>query len=264
MMTLQLNDQLKEAAQALLEAEETKKSLQPLTDDIQQLSVDEAYQIQMENIDVKLAQGEKIVGKKIGLTSLAMQKALGVDQPDYGHLLSSMDVTMQKSDIPMDQLFEPKIEGEIAFVLKHDLRGPNVTEADVVAATDFIIPALEIVDSRIENWRIKLEDTIADNASSAQFVLGEGRYAVDSVKLKEMEMKLYKNNKLINKGYGADVLGNPITCVAWLANKLSDYGVHLKAGEVILSGALSAAIPVEKGDSFKAEFSGLESVEVSF
>lgn len=263
-MTLQLNAQLKETAQMLLEAEQTKKSLQPLTEVLPQLSVDEAYHIQMKNIEEKLAQGEAIVGKKIGLTSLAMQQALGVDQPDYGHLLTSMDVTAQKVAIPMEKLFEPKIEGEIAFILKHDLRGPNVTEADVLAATDYIVPALEIVDSRIENWQIKLEDTIADNASSAQFVLGEGRYTVDSEELKDIEMKLYKNNELMNKGYGADVLGNPLTCVAWLANKLSDYDVYLKAGEIILSGALSAAIPVKAGDSFKAEFSGIGIVEATF
>jgi 2-keto-4-pentenoate hydratase len=227
------------------------------------MTIDEAYQVQMKGIDKKVQEGRQIVGKKIGLTSIAMQEQFGVDQPDYGHLLDNMNVS-NKGIIRLDQLFQPKIEAEIAFVLKKDLVGPRVTLEDVMNGTDYIVPALEIVDSRINDWKIKLQDTIADNASSGLFVLGDKKFSATEMNLPEIEMSLFRNGEKMSTGIGSAVLGHPATCVAWLANKLFEYNVVLKAGEVILSGALSAAVPVQKGDHFIAEFSQIGKVEVSF
>ncbi|WHX69565.1 fumarylacetoacetate hydrolase family protein [Peribacillus frigoritolerans] len=262
-MSSQTETRIDEAYKHLLKAETEQQSVSPLTQQYPDLTVDEAYRVQLKMIDQKVSGGQRIVGKKIGLTSLAMQQLLGVDQPDYGHLLDSMDMTENES-IPMMGLFEPKIEGEIAFILKEGLRGPSVTIEDVLAATDYVVPSLEVVDSRISNWKIKLTDTVADNASSGLFVLGKERFSVKDVDLTKVEMCLYKNGKLINKGTGLDVLGHPAACVAWLANKLYEYDVTLKANEVILSGALSAAVIAEAGDRFKAEFTSLGTVEASF
>lgn len=262
-MSNQVIHRVQRVYELLKQAEAAKKSIAPLTEVYPDLSIEEAYQAQLQMIGQKVQAGQKIVGKKIGLTSVAMQKLLGVDQPDYGHLLDSMEVS-HKGTIQLDDLFQPKVEGEIAFILNKDLSGPNVTVEDVLAATAYIAPALEIVDSRITDWKITLADTVADNASSGMFVIGEERYAVSDIDLPSIEMKLFKNGELVNTGYGSDVLGHPATCVAWLANKLYEYNVVLKAGEVILSGALSAAVVAEKGDRFTAGFSHIGKVEVSF
>lgn len=262
-MSIQKTEVVESAYQHLLQAEKTMKSVAPLTELFSNLTVEEAYQVQLKAIEQKVNDGQKIVGKKIGLTSVAMQKLLGVDQPDYGHLLDTMDIP-DGGTVPENVLFDPKVEGEIAFVLKKDLQGPSVTPEEVLEATDYIVPALEIVDSRITDWKIKLTDTVADNASCGLFVIGENKIDPKKIDLTKIEMSLYKNGEFMNKGTGADVLGHPATCVAWLANKLSEYNVTLKAGEVILSGALSAAIVAEKGDVFTAEFSELGKVTISF
>lgn len=262
-MSNQVIHRIQHLFEILQQAEATKKSTLPLTEVYPDLTVDEAYQVQLRLIDKKVENGQRIVGKKIGLTSVAMQQLLGVDQPDYGHLLDSMEVS-NKGVIQLDSLFQPKIEGEIAFVLRKDLKGPNVTVDDVLDATDYIASALEIVDSRVTDWKITLADTVADNASSGLFVIGEQRFQVEDIDLPAIEMSLFKNGERINTGYGSDVLGHPAKCVAWLANKLSEYNVVLKAGEVILSGALSAAVTAEKGDRFTAGFSHIGKVEVTF
>jgi 2-keto-4-pentenoate hydratase len=239
------------------------QAVTPLTDLYKDMTTDEAYQVQMLIINQKVRDGRRIVGKKIGLTSLAMQELLGVDQPDYGHLLNSMEIS-NKATIRLEHLFQPKVEAEIAFILNKDLKGPHVTMEDVLHATEYVVPSLEIVDSRIIDWRIKLQDTIADNASSGLFVLGDVRPWFPGMDLEKIEMNLYRNGELMNTGYGSAALGHPATCVAWLANKLYEYNVTLKAGEVILSGALSAAVNACKGDHFRAEFANLGNVEVSF
>ncbi|MDR7080225.1 2-keto-4-pentenoate hydratase [Neobacillus niacini] len=249
--------------QLLDEAHLKHQSISPLTLQEPTLTIDDAYAIQVKRIELATMQGDRITGKKIGLTSFAMQDLLGVDQPDYGHLLESMYVE-EGAAISLGQLFQPKIEGEIAFVLKEDLVGPNITVDDVLRATDYIVPSLEVVDSRIKDWKIKLEDTVADNASCGLYVLGSNKVNINNVDLKSIHMQLIKNNQVINEGKGTDVLGDPALCVAWLANKLSEYGVTLKAGEVILSGALSAAIVVEQGDHFTAKFTQIGEVNVSF
>ncbi|MFL6562945.1 MAG: 2-keto-4-pentenoate hydratase [Bacillus sp. (in: firmicutes)] len=224
--------QIVEAYQHLLQAEKNKKSVVPLTDLYPDITIHDAYQVQMKSIDQKVKDGQKIVGKKIGLTSFAMQELLGVDQPDYGHLLDRMKIPNGGS-IPMETLFNPKVEGELAFVLKKDLIGPAVTVEDVLEATEYIVPSIEIVDSRITDWKIKLEDTVADNASCGLFTLGGQRFDPNGMDLTKIAMNLYKNGEFMNKGTGADVLGHPATCVAWLANKLTENDVTLKAGEVI-------------------------------
>jgi 2-keto-4-pentenoate hydratase len=262
-MSIQVIHRVQHVYDLLQQAEAAKQSITPLTDLYQELSVEEAYQVQLLAINEKVGDGQRIVGKKIGLTSVAMQQLLGVDQPDYGHLLDSMEVS-NNGIISLDAMFQPKVEGEIAFVLSKDLKGPFVTIEDVLEATEYIAPALEIVDSRITDWKITLVDTIADNASCGLFVIGEERFSLTDIDLPSIEMNLFKNGVLINTGYGSDVLGHPAKCVAWLANKLSEYNVVLKAGEVILSGALSAAVVAEKGDRFTAGFSHIGKVEVTF
>lgn len=244
-------------------AEEQHIAIAPLTEQQPTLTADEAYHVQLTRIAKKVNDGDTITGKKIGLTSLAMQNLLGVDQPDYGHLLQSMEVE-NGGKVSLSSLFQPKIEGEIAFVLKKDLVGPNVTIEDVLQATDYVVASIEIVDSRVKDWKIKLEDTIADNASCGLYLLSEQKVNIEDVHLPSIEMQLLKNGEVVNTGKGTDVLGDPAACVTWLANKLHTYNVELKAGEVILSGALSAAVVAEPGDVFTARFTTLGDVSVEF
>ncbi|MGG3681794.1 2-keto-4-pentenoate hydratase [Aeribacillus sp. FSL K6-3256] len=258
-----IDEKVIQFADCLMEAEKNRKAVEPLTSLDQEITVETAYKVQLVNIQRKANTGQRIVGKKIGLTSLAMQKLLGVNEPDYGHLLDEMKVE-NRGALPYEKVLQPKVEAEIAFVLKKDLIGPRVTELDVLQATDYIASALEIVDSRIADWNIKLQDTIADNASSGFFVLGDKQVAVDSLDLSRIGMVLYKNGEVMNTGAGAAALGNPATCVAWLANKLFEYGITLNAGEIILSGALSAAIDAEPDDFFQARFAHLGEVSVRF
>ena len=228
------------------------------------IDVDEAYKVQLINIEKKLNEGAVITGKKIGLTSKAMQNLLGVNEPDYGHLLDTMEVE-NGGTISIQSLVQPRVEGETAFFLKKDLTGPNVSVMDVLQATEAIVPALEIVDSRIEDWKITLEETVADNASSGLYVLGEiPKKITDIDSLTHIGMAMYRNGELVNTGVGAAALGNPAICVAWLANKLSTYGISLKAGEVVLSGALAAMVEARPGDHFYAKFSEMGEVHVSF
>ncbi|MET3695769.1 2-keto-4-pentenoate hydratase [Bacillus oleivorans] len=250
-------------ANQLAEAENARVGMTPITAQESEITVEEAYRIQLENIHKKLENGAKITGKKIGLTSLAMQKLLGVNEPDYGHLLDTM-LIKNGGAVSVEHLLQPKVEGEIAFILKEELRGPNITTLDVLKATNYIVPAIEIVDSRIQDWKITLHDTVADNASSGLYVLGGKRTKIEDVDLKQVGMVLTKNGEVVNTGVGAAALGHPARCVAWLANKLSEFDISLKAGEVILSGALSAAIDVKAGDSFTARFAHIGEVSVDF
>ncbi|MFG6150272.1 2-keto-4-pentenoate hydratase [Halobacillus sp. B23F22_1] len=250
-------------ASHLAEAWSTGEGVQPITALDPKLSIEEAYQVQLHTIEQKVEKGQKITGKKIGLTSKAMQDSLGVSEPDYGHLLDQMECE-NRGEISFQQVLQPRVEGEVAFILKDDLSGPHVTTLDVLKATDAVVPALEIVDSRIKDWNITLADTVADNASSGMYILGGRPKKIEDVNLKQMGMALYKNNELLNTGVGAAALGDPVKCVAWLANKLAGYGITLKAGEIILSGALSAAMAAEPGDHFCAKFAELGEVHVSF
>ena len=254
-------EKLRELATALRQAETTCVPVSPISK-MADLTIPDAYAIQLMNIQDKLNEGQKITGKKIGLTSLAMQNLLGVDQPDFGHLLDSMAV--QNNTIEIEKMVQPKVEGEIIFVLKNDLTGPNVTAADVLDATDYVAAAIEIVDSRVADWKINIIDTVSDNASSGMYVFSDKKVDPKVVDLKAVTMNLLRNGEVINSGKGTDVLGDPANCVAMLANQLADFGVSLKAGEVILSGALSAMKAVEAGDVWTASFSELGDCSVKF
>lgn len=234
-------------------ARDTVTPIDAITEEAPELDIDDAYAVQLINVEKTVLMGIQISGKKIGLTSLAMQEQMGVNEPDYGHLFENM--YRKDGNIPVDKLLQPKAEAELAFVLKSDIAGPGATVEDVLAATDYVTPAIEIVDSRIRDWKIKLIDTVSDNASSGYYVLGTEKIPAGAVNLPEVSMSLYKNGEKVNEGSGAAVLENPAFCVAWLANKLWKYGVTLKAGEVVLSGALSAAVPAQKGDVVEARFS---------
>lgn len=250
-------------AKHLADAWSKNEGVQPITELDPEISVDEAYHVQLHTIEQKMSEGQRITGKKIGLTSKVMQEALGVGEPDYGHLLDQMKIE-NGGTISSEHVLQPKVEGEIAFILKDDLSGPDVTSFDVLKATDAVVPALEIIDSRIKDWKITLADTVADNASSGLYILGSTPQKIADVDLKQMGMVLYKNGVLQNTGVGAAALGDPAKCVAWLANKLTAYGITLKAGEVILSGALSAAVEAMPGDHFYAKFAELGEVDISF
>lgn len=262
-MTSQTAEMTERLAKHLASAWDKGIGVEPVTKLAPSLSIDEAYQVQLVTINNEIKSGKTITGKKIGLTSKAMQDSLGVGEPDYGHLLDSM-VIDNGGEIPVKHVLQAKVEGEIAFVLKKDLVGPNVTSFDVLQATDYIVPALEIVDSRVKDWKITLADTVADNASSGLYVLGDTKTKVTDIDLKQIGMAFYKNDALVNTGVGAAALGDPAKCVAWLANKLHTYGITLKAGEIILSGALSAAVPGNAGDVFRAKFADIGEVTVSF
>ncbi len=256
-------DQIDKEARELYRAEKEKSVLRPFTQRYPDLGADEAYRIQLALIELKKADGAKVVGKKIGLTSKAMQKMLNVDQPDYGHILDSM-VLENAAVVRVTELIQPKIEPEIAFILDRDLQGPGITPVKVLAATRFVVPALEIIDSRIEGWKIKLCDTIADNASSARVVLGSSPRRVDERDLKLVGMVLEKNGDIVQTGAGGAVLGHPAVAVAWLANAVGQFGVCLSAGDVIMPGALCGAVDVVAGDLFQATYDGLGSVSVRF
>ncbi|AOV06205.1 2-keto-4-pentenoate hydratase [Sporosarcina ureilytica] len=251
------------SAERLLKAEKSKQAISPLTGDYATLTVDEAYAIQLEQIREKVEKGSVIVGKKIGLTSKVMQNMFQVNEPDYGHLLDDM-ILLDGETVSLEDFIQPKLEFEIAFVLKKDLKGPGVTVIDVLEATDYIAPAFEIIDSRIRDWEIKFEDTVADNGSSARAILGGKPTNIEDVDLAHIGMVVYRNGKFLDSAAGAAVLGNPARAVAWLANALGNYDISLYAGEMVLSGALSAAVPIEKGDTFTAEFAHIGSVSATF
>lgn len=256
------DDKLTMLAGILKNAERKQQTIEQLGHYVEGLTIDDAYQIQLKNIALEISEGRVIKGKKIGLTSAAMQNLLGVDQPDYGHLLDSMEI--RGDEMRFDSVLQPRVEGEILFVLKEELSGGKVTVEDVVRATDYVVGGIEVVGSRVANWKIGIIDTVADNASCGKYKLGEKRLKLDAFDRIKEGMALYKNGELINKGEGSAVLGDPAYCVAWLANMMHRYGVALKAGEVILSGALSAMIPIAQGDEIKVRFDSLGDVDLRF
>lgn len=241
------------------------RTLPPLTERLTQIDIEDAYHISRIMLDSRLAHtGEKIVGKKIGVTSKAVQDMLGVFQPDFGFLTTQMNVPNDSTVTIAGQLIQPRAEAEIAFLLKEDLQGPGVTEADVLRATECIMPCFEIVDSRIDNWQIKIQDTIADNASCGVFVLGNERIDPRGLNLPELTVNVFKNGKPLSSGKGAAVQGNPLTAVAWLANTLGEFGIPFKAGEVILSGSLVPLESVVPGDEMHMELVGMGTATVRF
>jgi 2-keto-4-pentenoate hydratase len=252
-----------EVARQLLDAYGTGKPIAPLTSTYDGMTLEDAYAIQLLQIEERLAGGRVVKGHKVGLTSAAMQRLLGVDEPDYGHLLDDF-FYLEHAPIPLDRFLQPRIEPEVAFVLARPLRGPGVTVSEAIAAVDFVLPALEIVDSRIEAWKIGLLDTIADNASSGAVVLGSTPTPVGEVDLRLAGAVMTRNGTVVGTGAGGAVLGSPITSLVWLANTLGARGVTLEAGHVVLPGSICAMSPVAAGDTFTATFAGLGSVTARF
>lgn len=255
--------QRQEAADRLAEAERTRTPIERLTDLYPGIDVRDAYDVQLRQIAAKKAAGATVVGKKIGLTGKAIQRQLGIDTPDYGHLMDYFPIA-DGGEVKCDELIWPRVEPEIAFVLDRPLRGPGVNVAQVLAATRYVTPAFEIIDSRIKDWKIKFEDTVADNGSSARFVLGSEQRPVDEVDLRLVGMVLKQNGEDIANSSGAAALGNPAVAVAWLANALAEFGIALEAGEIILPGALTKSFDGKAGDTFSASYDGLGSVNVRF
>lgn len=254
---------LKIIARSLREAHSNKISIAPLRDTIGNKNIDFAYEIQNINTAVKLDNGARIIGKKIGLTSLAVQEQLGVDQPDFGILFDDMEI-LNGLSISVTELMQPKAEAEIAFVLAEDLDTSNLTIVDIMDAIDYAVPAIEIVGSRIENWNIKITDTIADNASASHYVIGHTPKTLDEFDVVHSKMEMTKNNEIVSSGDGSKCMGSPLNATLWLAQKMVEMGNPLQAGELILSGACGPMVSISAGDTLKASFSGLGSVSVSF
>lgn len=241
----------------------SRQAVTPLTDREPEITIDDAYQIQLRMIQRRLDAGERVVGKKIGVTSKVVMDMLKVNQPDFGQLLSGM-VFNEGQPLSMSQFIAPKAEAEVAFVLSRDLMGPGVTAADVLRATDCVMPCFEIVDSRIKDWKIKIQDTVADNASCGVLTLGGVRRSPRQLDLALAGMVLEKNGEVISTSTGASVQGSPVNAVAWLANTLGRLGIGLKAGDIILSGSQSPLVPVVAGDSLYCSVGGLGGTSVRF
>jgi len=253
--------QVSDFATKLYLAEQNLQAIPPLTSEHADMSAETAYAIQMLNVEKKLAQGDRIVGHKIGLTSKPMQAMLRVNEPDFGHLFASM--SYQSGDIVDYPLLQPKVEPELAFILGENLVGPHIGLQDVLRATRYILPAIEVIDSRVADWRIKLADTIADNASSGCFVLSDSVNSVENTNITTVGAVMRINGQIVETGAGAAVIGNPALAVAWLANKLTSLGTILKAGDIILSGAVSRAVAVKPGDFVSLSFGRLGRVELT-
>lgn len=247
----------------LFEALRGRHTLPPLIERDPALTVDDAYAISLDFLARRVAEGERVVGKKIGVTSKAVQDMLGVHQPDFGFLTDWMQV---EGDIDVDAkaLIAPRAEAEIAFILKAPLAGPGVTAADVIAATESIAPCFEIVDSRIRDWKISIVDTVADNASCGVFVLGGARADPRAHDLPALRVTVTKNGQPLSEGLGSAVQGDPAQAVAWLANTLGAHGVTLDAGDVILSGSLVPLEPAARGDVFEMTLHGIGACTARF
>ncbi len=251
-----------EAAARLADAATTATPCAPVRDLIGRGNIDAAYRIQSRNIDALIASGRTVIGRKIGLTSPAVQKQLGVDQPDFGVLLDDFDVS---GDDPVDsaRLLQPRIEAEIAFTLSSDIDEP-ITAEQAPSFVDQVFASFEIVDSRIAGWDISLADTVADNASSGLYMLGESVSRVDAPDLAEITMTMTADGEQVSAGKGSDCLGSPWAALVWLANISLSYGSPLRAGEVILSGALGPMVGVTPGSKYTASISGIGNVTATF
>jgi 2-keto-4-pentenoate hydratase len=251
------------AADRLQTAADNRQPCTPVRDLLGSSAVTRAYEVQRRFTERRLAAGAIVTGRKIGLTSPAVQQQLGVDQPDFGVLFADMDVS-REPEVATTRLLQPKVEAEIAFVLAADLDSDDLDLAAVRAAVDYASPALEIVDSRIADWDITTTDTVADNASSGLYVLGESRLPLKAFEPREAVMRMYADDALVSEGDGAACLGDPLAALLWLARTARDFGAPLRAGQVILSGALGPMVSVSPGTTFLAEISTLGTVSATF
>jgi 2-oxopent-4-enoate/cis-2-oxohex-4-enoate hydratase len=251
-------------AEELHAAWRERRTLPPLRTSHPWLTIDDAYAISLGFMARRTAAGERIVGKKIGVTSKAVQDMLGVHQPDFGFLTDAMQVPDGGTIVIGERMIQPRAEAEIALILGAPLKGPGVSEADVLAATASVAACFEIVDSRIDRWDIRIVDTVADNASCGLFVLGARRISPRGLDLAAMEVRVRKNGAPLSRGFGSAVQGSPLAAVAWLANTLGAYGVSLDAGDVILSGSLVPLETTRPGDVFELELDHLGGASVRF
>src|ERR1700689_1105123 len=262
-------DDIRRAAERLHQAEKTRKQVRQISQDHPSITIEDAYAIQKAWIEIKLSEGRTVKGHKIGLTSKAMQSALNIDEPDSGVLLDDMFFA-DGGLVPTDRFIGTRVEAELAFIMKHRLVGPGCTMFDVLNATDFVVPALEILDTRIE--RIdpltkstrKIFDTIADNAANAGIVIGGGPIRPSEADLRWIGALCFKNGQLEETGLAAGVLNHPATSVAWLANKIASNGLALEPGQVVLAGSFIRPIETRKGDTIQADYGPYGSVRCSF
>ncbi|MBS4149360.1 fumarylacetoacetate hydrolase family protein [Pseudomonadota bacterium DY0742] len=261
-----LDPQLIEAlGDELFAALRERRTLAPLTSRHPAIDLDDAYRISLRFLARREAIGEQVIGKKIGVTSKAVQDMLNVHQPDFGFLTQAMQVDDGSAvSLAEHRLIQPRAEGEIAFILAEDLNGPGVTASDVAAATASVACCFEIVDSRIDDWKIRIQDTVADNASCGVFALGETRIDPQQLDLAACELQMFKNGQPAGRGLGAAVQGHPCEAVAWLANTLGRLGIPFRKGEVILSGALAPLVPVGAGDRIHMTISGIGAASLRF
>lgn len=254
---------IERCAAAIRGAYDSRTPIVPIREVLTDATIEDAYAIQEANTRHWLDMGRTIVGAKIGLTAKAVQKQLGVDQPDFGTLFADMAVN-DGDIVPLGDLIQPKVEAEIAFVLARTPNASALTTAELINCVDYALPAIEIVDSRIADWNIRIVDTVADNASSGAFVLGTRPVKLDAIDLRLCGMVLEKNGDPTSFGAGAACLGNPLHALAWLAAKMDEVGRPLKAGDIILSGALGPMVAVAPGDAIEVRIEGLGAVRVGF
>lgn len=252
-----------ELAGRLWEAEANAAPIAPLTEDHPGMTADDAFEIQLVNIRRRLDGGAKVTGHKVGLASEAMQKMMGVDEPDYGHLLDTMEYA-QSAPVDTSRLCRPRVELEVAFVLGKDVPAEGVGFEELPEYIEWVVPSIELIDSRIADWKITLPDTIADNASSCGYIVGEGRVAIGDIDVAAIAVDMHRNGEHIASGRSDAVLGNPLNAVSWLARKVSQFGVRLRAGDVLLPGTAIRAQDVYPGDHVLAEFAGLGTVSLDF
>ncbi|NDY93452.1 2-oxopent-4-enoate hydratase [Ideonella livida] len=255
--------QIQQCGDELYDAWRQRQVLTPLLTRFPDIRVEDAYAIQSRYVARRLQAGERIVGKKIGVTSKPVQDLLGVYEPDFGQLTSGM-VCTEADGVSLEGLIQPKAEAELAFVLERDLVGPGITAADVIRATAYVSPCFEIVDSRIKDWKIKIQDTVADNASCGVFLLGDAKGDPRKLDLALAGMVLHRNGALFSTSAGAAVQGSPVNAVVWLANTLGRLGLPFKAGEVILSGSQSQLLAVQNGDELVCRIGGLGACRARF
>jgi 2-oxopent-4-enoate/cis-2-oxohex-4-enoate hydratase len=256
---------LQELGDELYDALRSGNVLAPLTSRQPDLTIEDAYQISRHMLERRVAGGERVIGKKIGVTSRPVQQMLNVHQPDFGFLTDAMQVPNGTTvSIRGSGLIQPRAEGEIAFLLARDLTGDNITADDVLDATEAVMPCFEIVDSRIRDWQIRIQDTVADNASCGVFVIGEARVSPREIDLAAAELTMAQNGKTVATGLGSAVQGHPATAVAWLANTLGRFGIPFRKGEIILSGSLVPLVPAAPGDRFDLSIAGIGTASIAF